>query len=161
MTTWTDARVIELKARWINGLSAAQIANDLGGDITRSSVIGKIHRLGLSGRVKTPTTGRPRTRATRETMQVRRLKGTAKSEHPRFEVETIELVAVSARDNAIPFAQRCSFVQLTDATCHWPVGDVGAADFFFCGGIVGVVPYCPHHTRVAVRPCSPQRRRAA
>lgn len=48
---WTDERVELLKKLWADGLSASQIAAELGG-ITRNAVIGKVHRLGLSGRAK-------------------------------------------------------------------------------------------------------------
>src|SRR4051812_9430640 len=46
---WTDDRVASLKKLWLEGLSASQIAKQLGG-VTRNAVIGKVHRLGLSGR---------------------------------------------------------------------------------------------------------------
>ncbi|WP_293682907.1 GcrA family cell cycle regulator, partial [uncultured Phenylobacterium sp.] len=46
---WTDDRVDLLKTLWQDGLSASQISKQLGG-VTRNAVIGKIHRLGLSGR---------------------------------------------------------------------------------------------------------------
>src|SRR5204863_2873937 len=46
---WTDERVELLKRLWQDGLSASQIAKQLGG-VTRNAVIGKVHRLGLSGR---------------------------------------------------------------------------------------------------------------
>ena len=46
---WTDERVELLKKLWADGLSASQIAGRLGG-VTRNAVIGKVHRLGLSGR---------------------------------------------------------------------------------------------------------------
>ena len=46
---WTDERVELLKKLWQDGLSASQIAKQLGG-VTRNAVIGKVHRLGLSGR---------------------------------------------------------------------------------------------------------------
>ena len=48
-----------LKKLWADGLSASQIAAELGG-ITRNAVIGKVHRLGLSGRAKSPSSGVPR-----------------------------------------------------------------------------------------------------
>ncbi len=51
--TWTDERVEQLKKLWEDGLSASQIAAELG-SITRNAVIGKVHRLGLSGRAKSP-----------------------------------------------------------------------------------------------------------
>jgi len=48
---WTDDRVATLTKLWADGLSASQIAKQLGG-VTRNAVIGKVHRLGLSGRAK-------------------------------------------------------------------------------------------------------------
>lgn len=47
--SWTDERVETLKRMWGEGLSASQIAKELGG-VTRNAVIGKVHRLGLSNR---------------------------------------------------------------------------------------------------------------
>ena len=44
--SWTDERVELLKKLWADGLSASQIAAELGG-VTRNAVIGKVHRLGL------------------------------------------------------------------------------------------------------------------
>jgi len=44
--TWTDDRVEQLKKLWESGLSASQIAAELG-NVTRNAVIGKVHRLGL------------------------------------------------------------------------------------------------------------------
>ena len=49
---WTDERGELLKKLWAEGLSASQIAVELGG-ITRNAVIGKVHRLGLVPRVIT------------------------------------------------------------------------------------------------------------
>src|SRR5690606_38197496 len=59
--TWSDERVELLRKLWTEGLSASQIAAELGG-VTRNAVIGKVHRLGLSGRAKsaTPAASRPR-----------------------------------------------------------------------------------------------------
>lgn len=47
--SWTDERIELLKTYWRQGLSASQIADNLGG-ITRNAVIGKAHRLGLKAR---------------------------------------------------------------------------------------------------------------
>src|ERR1700712_5772512 len=62
--TWTDERVELLKKLWSDGLSASQIANELGG-VTRNAVIGKVHRLSLSGRAKSPSSSAPRPRKAR------------------------------------------------------------------------------------------------
>ncbi len=47
--SWTDERIEHLKTLWGQGKSASDIAEELG-DVSRNAVIGKAHRLGLSGR---------------------------------------------------------------------------------------------------------------
>eukprot|EP00657_Telonema_sp_P-1_P012024 TRINITY_DN80_c0_g1_i11.p2 TRINITY_DN80_c0_g1~~TRINITY_DN80_c0_g1_i11.p2 ORF type:complete len:119 (+),score=38.72 TRINITY_DN80_c0_g1_i11:217-573(+) len=47
---WTDERIDQLKKLWDDGLSASQIAKELGEGVTRNAVIGKAHRLGLKSR---------------------------------------------------------------------------------------------------------------
>ena len=47
--SWTDERIDRLKALWIQGMTASQIADELGG-VSRNAVIGKAHRLGLQSR---------------------------------------------------------------------------------------------------------------
>ena len=42
--TWTDDRIASLKQMWAEGATAAAIAERLGG-LSRSAVLGKIHRL--------------------------------------------------------------------------------------------------------------------
>ena len=64
LQTWTDERVELLKKLWGDGLSASVIAGELGG-ITRNAVIGKVHRLGLSGRAKSPSSAAARPRKAR------------------------------------------------------------------------------------------------
>ncbi|RYY47627.1 MAG: GcrA cell cycle regulator [Sphingomonadales bacterium] len=47
--SWTDERIDTLKKMWDSGLTATQIAEELGG-VSRNAVIGKAHRLGLPSR---------------------------------------------------------------------------------------------------------------
>ncbi|KKC27945.1 GcrA family cell cycle regulator [Sphingomonas sp. SRS2] len=47
--SWTDERIDQLKRLWGQGMTASQIAEDLGG-VSRNAVIGKAHRLGLEAR---------------------------------------------------------------------------------------------------------------
>jgi GcrA cell cycle regulator len=47
--SWTDERIEQLKILWGQGISASEIADTMG-DVSRNAVIGKAHRLGLSGR---------------------------------------------------------------------------------------------------------------
>lgn len=46
---WTDERIEQLKSMWEKGMTASQIAEELGG-VSRNAVIGKAHRLGLQSR---------------------------------------------------------------------------------------------------------------
>jgi GcrA cell cycle regulator len=47
--SWTDQRIEQLKTLWEKGLTASQIADELGA-VSRNAVIGKAHRLGLKSR---------------------------------------------------------------------------------------------------------------
>jgi GcrA cell cycle regulator len=47
--SWTDERIDRLKELWTQGMTASQIADELGG-VSRNAVIGKAHRLGLQSR---------------------------------------------------------------------------------------------------------------
>src|ERR1700756_3191542 len=152
--TWTDERVENLKKLWTDGLSASQIAAELGG-ITRNAVIGKVHRLGLSGRAKSPTSAAPRPRKARAHSHMLRgsrpaIRGNTALAHA-YEVEVEpepELV-----DNIIPLGQRRTILELTEETCRWPIGDPGSPEFFFCGGhTIAGLPYCAYHSRVAYQP---------
>jgi GcrA cell cycle regulator len=152
---WTDERVELLKKLWSEGLSASQIAAELGG-ITRNAVIGKVHRLGLSGRAKSPSTAAPRPRKPRSSGMIRvsrpAIRGNTALAY-EYEVEPEpELLE-------IPMEQRKTLLQLNEHTCRWPVGDPGAADFFFCGGATAnELPYCSYHSRVAYQPANERRR---
>lgn len=59
--SWTEERVEALKKLWAKGLSAGEIASQIEG-VTRNAVIGKVHRLNLTGRAK-PAPKRARTSA--------------------------------------------------------------------------------------------------
>src|SRR3954471_2050470 len=61
--TWTEERIERLKELWTEGLSASQIAAELGEDVSRNAVLGKAHRLGLAQserkKVSTPRADEP------------------------------------------------------------------------------------------------------
>ena len=129
--SWTDERVELLKKLWSDGLSASQIAAELGG-ITRNAVIGKVHRLGLSGRAKSTSTGVPRPRKARAPSHMMRIgrasiRGNTALAHA-YEIEEAEPELI---DNVIPIGQRRTILELNEQTCRWPVGDPGSTDFFF------------------------------
>ena len=158
--SWTDERVELLKKLWTDGLSASQIAAELGG-ITRNAVIGKVHRLGLSGRAKSPSSAAPRQRRARPTHMMRvpraAMRGNtalatsyAYDHEVEAEPEPIE--------NIIPMGQRRTLLELTENTCRWPIGDPSGAEFFFCGGQpISSLPYCSFHSRIAYQPAAARR----
>ena len=47
---WDEPRTELLTRLWLSGETARMIAEKLGGGITRNAVIGKAHRLGLTGK---------------------------------------------------------------------------------------------------------------
>ena len=47
---WDEPRTELLTRLWLSGETARKIAERLGGGITRNAVIGKAHRLGLTGK---------------------------------------------------------------------------------------------------------------
>jgi GcrA cell cycle regulator len=157
--SWNEERVETLKRLWAEGLSASHIATELGG-ITRNAVIGKVHRLGLSGRAKSPSSSAPRQRKPRSASMLRisrpSIRGNTALAHAydleaEFEPEPI--------DNVIPLGQRRTLLELTEQTCRWPIGDPGSAEFFFCGGnTVSTLPYCAYHSRIAYQPAGDRRR---
>ncbi|MBV9532527.1 MAG: GcrA family cell cycle regulator [Bradyrhizobium sp.] len=158
--TWSSERVEQLKKSWEAGLSASQIAAELG-NVTRNAVIGKVHRLGLSGRAKSPSSAAPRPRKPRpaqHTMRASRPVSRGNTALARaFEIEP-ENDPV-AYDNVVPLSQRLSLLELSQGTCHWPVGDPASPDFFFCGGkALAGLPYCAHHSRIAYQPAADRRR---
>jgi GcrA cell cycle regulator len=166
MWTWTDERVELLKKLWSDGLSASQIAGELGG-ITRNAVIGKVHRLGLSGRAKAPSSAAPRIRKPRAPSAtfVRSarpaIRGNTALAHamPFLDTDPEPDPEPEMLDNIIPIGQRCTILQLTEATCHWPIGDPSSPDFFFCGGkSLTAQPYCAYHCRIAYQPPQDRRR---
>lgn len=170
---WNDERVELLKKLWSEGLSASQIAGRLGG-VTRNAVIGKVHRLGLSGRATTSRIKmlRPRTRpgapGTLNAVQKRPAVANAaaksrfaQSGNPALRAlyqPEAEPFIPSVEELDIPMAERKSIQTLSECSCRWPIGDPQLADFHFCGkNKVPGLPYCEFHARRAFQP--PQARR--
>ena len=145
--SWTDARVAKLTELWTGGHSATAIAAKLG-QVTRNAVIGKVHRLGLTGRASRVHQGRRapasvfpartvgqkrrRNRAQVRTARPPRSSQVRKNAHPELGPAPVQLVTVET---------------LAADSCRWPEGDPKLSGFHFCGRIKhpGSVPYCAHH----------------
>ena len=138
---WTDERVDKLKALWKKGLSASQIATELGENITRNAVIGKAHRLGLSSRpspVKKPAQAKPR-------------KAPVKKAAP---------AAPALAPDPFDKPEKITILELTDRICKWPLGHPGEDDFQFCGSkSVPGQPYCAFHGAMAYQAPQPRKDR--
>jgi GcrA cell cycle regulator len=163
MIGWTDERVEQLKKLWADGLSASQIAAELGG-ITRNAVIGKVHRLGLSGRAKTPsssTAQRPRKVRQPHMLRTSRPATRGNTALARSYAYDYDIEAEPQPiENVIPMGQRRTLLELNEDTCRWPIGDPSQQDFYFCGGKpVASHPYCGVHSRVAYQPPAARRDR--
>lgn len=155
---WTDERVELLKKLWGEGLSASQIAGRLG-NVTRNAVIGKVHRLGLSGRA---TTSRMKSHRPRPRMAAKRTAKTRFSPlgNPAFRAlyAEAEIYQAPVEELVIPPNERKYIQTLTECSCRWPIGDPQTPEFHFCGkNKVPGLPYCEFHARRAFQP--PQTRR--
>jgi len=161
---WTDERIEALRKLWAEGMSASQIATALGG-VSRNAVIGKIHRLGLSGRVKTA----------RGSSGSRRSGGAGpscggSSAQPRVMAVGSTVVRVAEREapapqeapvrrpaEVVPLRGGVTLLELRTASCRWPLGDPSDADFRFCGARTSEGDtYCAAHAERAF----PARQRA-
>ncbi len=158
--SWTDERVERLSKLWMEGRSASRIAAELGNGVSRNAVIGKIHRLGLSGRTPPPGSGeihreRPKVVARPEP----RVLGPGEAARGSAAKPFGSPTTVSANEVVIPLANRVTIMDLREAMCRWPLGDPTSAEFRFCGcHAAGGMPYCTAHARVAFQPVADRRR---
>jgi len=150
---WTEDRVEILTKLWAEGLSASQIAKQLGG-VTRNAVIGKVHRLGLSGRAKP---SRPKKVANVRSTTPRKRAAARKPRAPRSLSKPVAPAAppppppIEAKP--LPNGEYATIMTIRDHMCKWPIGDPMESDFRFCGrkNKQGE-PYCEAHCNVAYQP---------
>lgn len=151
--SWTEERVSTLKTLWAEGLSAAQIAKQLGG-VTRNAVIGKVHRLGLAGRA---TPSRPAKRPPRA-QRPRTIASPAPRPRPPAPALPVSaapsLEALRREDGSV-----ATVLTINDRVCKWPIGDPSDASFAFCGRPSCSGPYCQDHARVAYQPQQPRKKK--
>jgi GcrA cell cycle regulator len=166
--SWTDERIELLKKLWADGLSASQIASELG-QVTRNAVIGKVHRLGLAGRAKVSTSAaaRPARKAAPARVgggSISRplMRGNAALKVVALPQDEPYAAALEELDEdvVIPMSQRVTIMELKEGLCRWPMGDPASPDFRYCGaqGAGNGGPYCAYHSRVAYQPPADRRR---
>lgn len=136
---WTDERTNLLKTLWLQGQTASQIAERLGG-VTRNAVIGKAHRMGLSSRpspIRQRTTPRPAATP-----------APAAASAPRFPA----VPAAAPAPAPAPKLPAAPAIKAAPGSrgCMWPMGDPKQPDFHFCGAPAEPGrPYCSEHCTVA------------
>jgi GcrA cell cycle regulator len=174
--SWTDERIELLRKLWLDGMSASRIASELANGLTRNAVIGKVYRLGLSGRAK-PQGGasgmvevaprahiKPAHRAAAAaplaTPVVHGNTALAFNPSPSPIPVAAEPVPEMSEDVVVAFAEPVTIVDLRESMCRWPIGDPGTSEFRFCGAAkrVGAGPYCAHHAGIAYQPQHDRRR---
>ena len=160
---WTDERFELAKKLWNEGKTATQIADRIGGGLSRNAVIGKLSR-DPSHTPRKYGTGNVYTRKKKDPISVERRaapRRVAKVERvPTFspEPDTAPLVEIPV----VPPNERKALVDLETGDCRWPIEDpLHSPDFGFCGrpAIPGM-PYCTGHHRVAYVPIKPKEKGA-
>jgi GcrA cell cycle regulator len=142
---WDETRVTALTILWKQGFSASQVARQLGG-VSRSAVIGKIHRMGLAAR---DVPARPRASGFRASSVVRASAGGVRRAAPPREPRP------TPPSSRLPLtvAPTATLLTLTDGACRWPIGNPDEAGFGFCGRArSGAGAYCAGHGASALRP---------
>lgn len=159
--SWTKERTSLLEKLWTEGKSAAEIAKELGG-VTRNAVIGKAHRMGLSGRpspikkqTKAKTAAPKKKKAAPKAAAAPAIKPKTKKAAPKKRDEGTELpksikpipAGPKKVKKEIPSGKGLGILDLTDRICKWPIGDPQEADFHFCGepihpGRTYCMPHC-------------------
>lgn len=135
--SWTPEREQKLRELWNAGLSASRIASELG-ETTRNAVIGKAHRLGLSGRATRKGSGG------KSSGGIRLVSRVSAPRRPRAQIRPKYVEPVERSENAV------SLEELTDRHCKWPIGDPRSGEFHFCGSErTEGMPYCTYHCAVA------------
>jgi GcrA cell cycle regulator len=145
--TWTEERLERLKSGFAAGWSCRQIADDIG--VSRNAVIGKLSRLNL-------------TRETSGETPARKNAGKGRGSAPGLQYRLLQAVYAEPQSETceapILSEHICSLLELSEASCRWPINTPGEKDFGFCGNTpLEGLPYCAGHSRLAYRPGSRQR----
>jgi len=154
---WSEARIAALKRAWRQGLSARQIAAQLGGGLSRSAVIGKLHRLGLCGgrkpsapRAAVSAPSAPSLRARPDPASCKIVWLT-----PFPEVAPMT-AAVSAGSGSPPSAPGAKYLRdMGPRECRYGLGDPGVGAGYlqlFCAAPTQGHAYCAHHRALAILP---------
>lgn len=156
---WTEERCDLLAKRWNEGASCREIAAELGMGATRSSVIGKAHRMNLPTRLTVhPKTNaryrrpdaKPRPKAKKALPGVIVAPWAASSLLPvplPGDTERLKGDAWAALLDSVP---RPLIEVAADDGCRWPIGE--ERPYLFCGNPIHARHYCEAHHAMAFVP---------
>lgn len=139
---WNEERTAVLKKLWLEGMSASQVARQLGG-VSRSAVIGKVHRLGITAR-ETPL--RPRASSARSPSRI------PVRTRPANAIAPARIPVIRAAPIIVDLEPTSGILGLEIHSCRWPIGNPDQNDFGFCGREKPKrASYCDQHARGAFR----------
>ena len=146
--SWTEERVKKLKELWGKGSTANQIAEIIGGGVSRNAVIGKAHRLSLSAKTNnTIIAGGISSKRNNEKFEKTKIRGQRK----KFRSLLIE-------KNFEP-ARNLKLEELTEETCKYMDHDMhpNEPNATFCGrktvsNSKQKFSYCPLHLMIIYQP---------
>lgn len=152
---WSLEMEEQLKKLWADGLSCSQIAKKIGG-VSRNAVIGKVHRLGLSGRANPARPTLPKRGRTKALSAPKSHSGGGSRRRAKVlpAPEPVKLPDPEPMDNG----EFANVLTIKDSMCKWPIGDPSEPGFRFCGHrATGPSPYCEAHQQIAF--AEPKKRR--
>ena len=154
MMHWNDDHIKVLTELWQKGLSASQIAAQMGDGVTRNAVIGKIHRLGLNARRIAEPKIVP--------LQVHKDTSDALAEDGKaLLMEQLDDSPLAEDADKTP-GGCASIVALSHHSCRWPIGEPQSPSFRFCGARkVNGHSYCAVHLQRAYQPVRRKRKAAS
>ena len=136
--SWTDEKVAKLKELWGKGSTASQIAEILGG-VSRNAVIGKAHRLNLSGKIITKKGSLNNKNNKVKNLNQRKIR------RGKFKSLVIEKDFEPENPKQLE--------ELDEQSCKWPIGHPNEKDFYFCGRkSLKDFSYCKLHLLYAFQP---------
>lgn len=142
-TGWTNHREDKLRKLWASGYTASQCAAVIEGGFSRNAIIGKVHRLKLQKRGRTPAKRGP-DKHLRQRPKRFPVEG-AVILPPVFKPipERLKADAWSPLEGSRPL----TIMEVDDHTCRWPVGE--GRPFLFCGQHIETGVYCEAHAALS------------